>query len=186
MTKKSRGMRLFGAKFNTLPRLRGNMQNFVMLFVLFSEFTTPRVWKTLGAFITTTIHAVREKRKEKEMNEIIVNRLEQLLKERMAGLVITHHDAGILAQYLADNGVIAAPVKIGDTVYIALDPKYNDGEGCVCTYKVCGIELNKDGKLCVLDGGNEPYEIDSLDCRLTRDAAEEDLRKMESGEIDNE
>lgn len=37
-------------------------------------------------FLTTTIHAVREKRKEKEMNEIIVNRLEQLLKERMAGL----------------------------------------------------------------------------------------------------
>lgn len=120
------------------------------------------------------------------MNDIIVNRLEQLLKERMAGLVITHHDAGILAQYLADNGVIAAPVKIGDTVYIALDPKYNDGEGCVCTYKVCGVQLNKDGKLCVLDGGNEPYEIDSLDCRLTREAAEADLKKMESGELDDE
>ena len=70
MIKKSRGMRLFGAKFNTLPRLRGNMQNFVTLFVLFSEFTTPRVWKTLGNFITTTIHAVREKRKEKEMYSI--------------------------------------------------------------------------------------------------------------------
>lgn len=106
------------------------------------------------------------------MNEIIVNRLEQLLKERMAGLTFGEEDARSLAEYLAERGVIAAPVKIG--------------EGCVCTYKVCGIELNKDGKLCVLDGGNEPYEIDSLDCRLTREAAEEDLRKMESGEIDNE
>jgi hypothetical protein len=74
---------------------------------------------------------VREKRKEKEMNEIIVNRLEQLLKERMEGLVITHHDAGILAQYLADNGVIAPPVRIGQRVYTLLDQEIWDGDDLI-------------------------------------------------------
>lgn len=120
------------------------------------------------------------------INETIVNRLEALLKERMAGLIFTERDAGSLSEYLAKSGVIAAPVKIGDTVYLALDPEYNDGEGCVCSYKVCGIQLDNKGKLCVLDGGNEPYEINSLECRLTREAAEEDLRKMESGATEDE
>ena len=65
------------------------------------------------------------------MNEIIVNRLEQLLKERMAGLTIGEEDARSLAEYLVENGVIAAPVRIGQKVYTLLDQEIWDDDDLI-------------------------------------------------------
>lgn len=65
------------------------------------------------------------------MSEMNVARLEALLAERMEGLVITHHDAGILAQYLADNGVIAPTVRIGQKVYTLLDQEIWDDDDLI-------------------------------------------------------
>lgn len=108
------------------------------------------------------------------MNKIIVDRIEQLIKQ--AYTVSDALSARELAEYLESRSVIAAPVEIGQTVYQMVEPEFNDGEGVVCAWKVQGIMLGADGKLYAMDGGNEDYEIGSEYCRLTKAAAEEDLR----------
>ena len=113
------------------------------------------------------------------INEKNINMLEALLKERMAGLMFSENDARSLAEYLAEKSVIVAPVKIGQTVYCAVPPEFNDGEAIVASWRVQGIVYKADGKLYALDGGHEYYEIDSEDCRLTYADAEEDLKRFE-------
>lgn len=108
-----------------------------------------------------------------------INMLEALLKERMAGLLFSENDARSIAEYLAGKSVIAAPVEIGQTVYCAIPPEYNDGEAVVASWRVQGIVYKADGKLYAMDGGLEYYEIDSEDCRLTYADAEEDLKRFE-------
>ena len=114
------------------------------------------------------------------INEKNINMLEALLKERMAGLMFSENDARSLAEYLAEKSVIVAPVKIGQTVYCAVPPEFNDGEAIVASWRVQGIVYKADGKLYAMDGGLEYYEIDSEECRLTYADAEEDLKIFKS------
>lgn len=114
------------------------------------------------------------------MNKIIVDRLEQLIKQ--AYTVSDALSARELAEYLESRSVIAAPVEIGQEVYAACTAFFDDEGHMVEPWKVQGIKLGIDGKLYAIDGSGEDYKIGTDLCCLTREEAEEYLRKAELGE----
>ncbi len=79
-----------------------------------------------------------------------------------------------ISERLIANGVLAPPVKAGDTVYAAIDdvPPHKD---YIVSFKVCGVGIFED-KWQVFDHEGENYEVGSELCLLSEEDAK---RKLE-------
>ena len=88
-------------------------------------------------------------------------------------------DAGLLAEYLAESGVIATPVKIGQMVYAALPRVFFD-ESIVYAWEVKGLGVDEKGKYIAFDEYGEHYIVGEESCRFTKEEAEQDLRNFEA------
>ena len=104
------------------------------------------------------------------------NRLMELISQvqYMGGL------EGQLADHLLKNGVIAAPVKIGQTVYAAIPKIFGDDESIIYAWEVKGVGIDEKGRYIAFNSYGEHYTVGEESCRLTREEAEEDLRRFEA------
>lgn len=116
------------------------------------------------------------------MNKTNTKRLEKILRERMEGLAVDEHDAKELAQHLTDNGVIAAPVKIGQTVYAGLSSIFSGEKDEVVDWEVKGLGIDEKGRYIAFNSYGEHYTVGEESCRLTIKEAEEDLRRFKETE----
>lgn len=110
------------------------------------------------------------------MNETNVTRLTQLIIE--AESRIDRPNSVQLAEYLSENGVICAPVKIGQVVYAGLSKVFTDEEDEVLPWVVKGIGIDEHGRYIAINSFGEQYIVNSENCRLTKEAAEEDLARF--------
>lgn len=84
-----------------------------------------------------------------------------------------------LADKLEALGAFIPPVKVGDVCYVACPALTRLDEPVVCTFEAQGYGADKDGDIFVLDECDELCPVDSSFCRLTKEAAEEDLKNAE-------
>lgn len=91
-----------------------------------------------------------------------------------------------LFDFLDANGVIAAPVNIGQTVYAALPRVFSDEESIVYAWEVKGLGVDEKGRYIAFNEYGEHYTVGEESCRLTKAEAEEDLRKFEMEDAKNE
>ena len=112
------------------------------------------------------------------INETIVNRLESLIID--ASKEMDMPSARELAEYLSENGVICAPVKIGQVVYAAIPKIHGDEESIIYAWEVKGIGINEKGKFIAFNSFGERYIVGEESCRLTKEEAEQDLRNFEA------
>lgn len=115
------------------------------------------------------------------MNESNATRLTQLIIE--AESRIDRPNSVQLAEYLSENGVICAPVKIGQVVYAGLSKVFTGEEDEVLSWVVCGIGIDEKGKYVAFNSHGEHYTVGDVDCRITREEAEEDLKRFERRDI---
>lgn len=85
-----------------------------------------------------------------------------------------------LFDFLDANGVIAAPVKIGQVVYAAIPKIHGDEESIIYAWEVKGIGINEKGKFIAFNSFGEHYTVGEESCRLTKEEAEQDLRNFEA------
>jgi hypothetical protein len=110
------------------------------------------------------------------MNETNVTRIMQLIIE--ASSKTDEPSALDLAEYLSENGVIAAPVKIGQTVYAGLSSIFSGEEDEVIDWEAKGLGIDEKGRYIAFDSYGEHYTVGEESCRLTIKEAEEDLRRF--------
>ena len=112
------------------------------------------------------------------MNESNVTRLTQLIIE--AESRIDRPNSVQLAEYLSENGVICAPVKIGQVVYAGLSKVFTGEEDEVRSWVVRGIGIDEKGRYYATSEDGEDFVIGEDCCRLTKAEAEEDIKKFEA------
>lgn len=83
-------------------------------------------------------------------------------------------------EFLDANGVIIAPVKIGQVVYAALPSIFTDEDSIVYAWEVKGVGIDEKGRYIAFNSHGEHYTVGEESCRLTREEAEEDLRRFEA------
>lgn len=111
-------------------------------------------------------------------------RLKELINKGISdGSVCSPEDT---AAYLAENGVIALPVKVGQTVYAAMPAVFTDEPSVIYSWKVKGIGIDENGRYIAFNSYGEHYVVGGENCRLTKAEAEEDLRifEMEYNKVD--
>lgn len=112
------------------------------------------------------------------MNESNVTRLTQLIIE--AESRIDRPNSVQLAEYLSENGVICAPVKIGQVVYAGIPKCFANEESSVYAWEVKGVGIDEKGRYIAFNSYGEHYTVGDVDCRLTKAEAEEDIKKFEA------
>lgn len=112
------------------------------------------------------------------MNESNVKLLEALVDKGLYDGDIC--DPSDLADFLDKNGVIVAPVKIGQVVYAAIPKIHGDEESIIYAWEVKGIGINEKGKFIAFNSFGEHYTVGEESCRLTKEEAEQDLRNFEA------
>ena len=80
-----------------------------------------------------------------------------------------------LATYLSENGVIAAPVKIGQEVYAGLSGVFEDEEDEIYPWTVKGIGIDNEGRYIAFNDNGEIYVVGDVCCRLTKAEAAADI-----------
>ena len=110
--------------------------------------------------------------------------LEELINKGISdGSVCSPEDT---AEYLAENGVIAFPVKLGQTVYAAIPAVFTDEQSVIYSWEVKGVGIDESGRYIAFNSYGEHYVVGGESCRLTKAEAEEDLRifEMEYNKVD--
>lgn len=110
------------------------------------------------------------------MNETNVTRLTQLIIE--AESRIDRPNSVQLAEYLSENGVICAPVKIGQVVYAGLSKVFTDENDEVLAWVVKGIGIDEKGRYYATSEDGEDFVVGEECCRLTKAEAEKDLARF--------
>ena len=103
------------------------------------------------------------------MNETNKKRLENLINE--AAVKMDMPSAAELAAFLDDNGVIAAPVRIGQEVYVGLSKVFTDedeDEDEIFAWTVKGVGIDEKGRCCAFDICGDWYIVGDVCCRLTK------------------
>ena len=112
------------------------------------------------------------------MNETNVKRLEELFFKWLR--FEEGSDEMDFFDFLSANGVIAAPVRIGQVVYAAIPKIHGDEESIIYAWEVKGIGINEKGKFIAFNSFGEHYTVGEESCRLTKEEAEQDLRNFEA------
>ena len=84
-----------------------------------------------------------------------------------------------VAAWLLREGVLLPPVKMGQTVYAALeDAGAGYGEHLIDPWQINGVAF-VEGEWYAFDRGHEVYQIGSMYCKITREEAEEVVKGWE-------
>lgn len=91
-----------------------------------------------------------------------------------------------LCERLMAEGAFIPPVKIGETVFAACPALGESDEDFIDGYKVRGYGVNEEGEIFVLDACREISIVEDMYANITREEAEEWLRKeRENGRKDS-
>ena len=87
---------------------------------------------------------------EEKLKELLYRKMEEDMRSGKPACILSRKDAKEIAAFLAKNGVIAPPIKIGNPVFtIVIDCDFPGdcyakqtckGNGCECEYRMCYIE----------------------------------------------
>lgn len=83
-----------------------------------------------------------------------------------------------VAAWLLREGMLLPPVKIGQTVYAALEGAGEHGEHCIDAWRIHGVALI-DGEWEACDFDRELVAVGGDYCKLTREEAEEVVKGWE-------
>ena len=112
------------------------------------------------------------------------NRLTQLLLNMPGEEVIIHgvrcgkklHTAESIAEYLISQGVLVPPFKVGQTLYAAINPIFEQDEApTVDEWTAKGIAYEGADKWFAESEDDEWFELGEELCKLTREEAERAL-----------
>lgn len=112
------------------------------------------------------------------------NRLTQLLLNMPSEEVIINgvrcgkklHTAESIAEYLISQGVLVPPIKVGQTLYAAINPIFEGDEApTVDEWTSKGVAYEGDGKWFAENEDDEWFELGEELCKLTREEAEKEL-----------
>ena len=114
------------------------------------------------------------------------NRLIQLLLNMPSEEVVVKgvrcgkklHTAESIAEYLISQGVLVPPVKIGQTLYVAINPIFeNDEEPTVDEWIAKGVAYEGNDKWFIENEDDEWFELGDELCKITREEAQKSLVK---------
>ena len=122
-------------------------------------------------------------KKKKENKKMRIEDRKAAMREAILSVPLTgrgYNDfVNDIVEKLTELGAFVPPVKVGDVCYVACPAFTSLDKPMVDTFEPQGYGVDKDGNIFVLDECNEIFTVDSSFCRLTKEAAEEDLKNAE-------
>lgn len=103
----------------------------------------------------------------------------KIIRSVHAGDLSLEEYTELICDRLMEAGAFVPPVNIGGVVYAALPSIFGE-EAEISPWEVKGYGVQSDGEIYLEDRDHEQYLVGDMYCKLTKEEAEEELKKYAS------